>query len=150
LKIVAILIATSISLFTGIANAEELFVQSIVAKSPGERNVPYEEISPEDREIKRIWMGPNGDDTWWKREDATRTTWLAKFKNEAGNAVEISQWIDHYACSPTECPVVVFVDGTKVFDDRICTDRSSHNLTASANALFLCDRVIPLKAEAEE
>lgn len=150
MNIVKKILAVSLIATAGAASAGEVTLPSGANKIGSERIVPYQEVSPNDDEIKRIWAAPNGDDTWWAREDDTRTTWLAKFKNETGNTIEISQWIDHYTCSPTECPVVVFVDGTKVFDDRICTDRSSHNLTPGASALFLCDRVIPLKAEAEE
>lgn len=115
-----------------------------------DRAVPYEEVSLQSKTLREIWIDPNGSDSWWHLKDERRSTYIATFQNDLGQKVYISQWIDHYACAPTKCPVRVIVDGIKIFDDTICTDRSEHTLTPNRNSAFLCDFVIPLRTDVQE
>lgn len=144
----ALILLTVANFYPLIAEAQENTGQSTVQNE--DRAVPYKEVDLENDDLKKIWIDPEGTDSWWHLKDDGRSTYIASFKNDIGQNVQISQWIDHYACSPTKCPVRVIVDGKKIFDDTICADRSEHTLTMNRNAVFLCDFVITLRSDDKE
>jgi hypothetical protein len=112
--------------------------------------VPYK-VTPLDSEVvKKIWMGANGDDSWWHSSDNKKYAEVAKLKNDRGQDVLISMWVDRDACADMTCPVQVIVAGEKVFDDHACRFDELHTVSGSRNSLFLCDFVIPLRTAKDE
>jgi hypothetical protein len=121
-----------------------------VAKNPVNSTVPYRIVKLDDPELKKIWIGEDGRDTWWHSSDDKKYAQIADFKNDLGQDVSISLWTDNVACAPMECPVRIIVAGEKVFDDLACRFDDEHTLSGSRNSVFLCDVVVPLRVAEEK
>lgn len=132
-------------ILSSIVSAENFAQADSLPSTEISNQVPYKKVSLDDPVLKEIWIRKGEDDYWWQLKDDTRQTYIASFKNDKGQNVLISQWVDHYGCAEDNCPVRVIVDGNMIYQDAVCINRASHTLTGNRNAVFLCDEVIPLE-----
>jgi hypothetical protein len=124
------------------------------SSAPGVSNtsnqVPYKMVKLDDPRLQKIWLDNAEDDSWWHGYDKGKYAKIAEFKNDLGQEVTMSIWIDRSQCADMNCPVRIIVAGERIFNDQVCRFEEDHTLTATRNSVFLCDYVIPLRTSKGE
>lgn len=143
----AVLVALTLLQPTGLA-AQESFSPTEVNDTSNQ--VPYKMVKLDDPRLKKIWMDSADDDSWWDGYDKGKYAKIAEFKNDLGQDVVMSIWVDREQCADMNCPVRVIVAGERIFNDQVCRFEEDHTLTATRNSVFLCDYVIPLRTSKGE
>ncbi len=143
----AVLVALTLVQPTGLA--AQVSLDQLEVKDTANQ-VPYKMVKLDDPRLKKIWMDSPDDDSWWKGYDQGKYAKIAEFKNDLGQDVQMSIWVDREQCADMNCPVRIIVAGERIFNDQVCRFEEDHTLTATRNSVFLCDYVIPLRTSKGE
>lgn len=107
--------------------------------------VPYKMVALDDPNLKEVWMDGPDDNSWWHGSDDKKYAKIASLKNDLGQDVLISIWVDREQCADMNCPMRIIVAGERIFNDQACRFEDDHTLSKARNSVFLCDFVIPLR-----
>jgi hypothetical protein len=132
---------TVISPFTASADDD-------VAKPVAGTAITYENVKPDNPEIKKVWKG--WGDGYLSETDDMRVIWLGHLKDAKGREVTISQIGSPRVCGSTTCPVRVVIDQELVNEGFYCDAQDYHVLVPSKGAVFFCDIAVPLETAADK
>lgn len=118
--------------------------------SDSANEVPYEMTGLDDPQLKEVWMDGPDDDSWWRGSDENKYAKIASFKNDLGQDVLISIWVDREQCAGMNCPIRIIVAGERIFNDQACRFEEDHTLTKARNSVFICDFVVPLRTSKDK